>query len=246
MSDQHLSQIATHWTLLFDAHRGPEDAAQKARKTLMIRYCGAVYRYLARIVRDQGIAEDLTQEFALRFLQGKFSQAAPTAGKFRNYVKTALFHLVQDHYRAVGARSKLVPMADDYQPAAPDENEAAEQAFRESWRSELLARAWNALNDVQRQSGQPFHDVMKLRVDSPDLSSAQLAEALGNKLGRIYTPAGLRQLLHRARERFSELLLQEVELSLQGSGGLDRLEEELADLQLLKYCQDLIDRRKNS
>src|SRR5262245_25564532 len=55
MSDQHLSQIATQWTMLFDAHRGPEDAAQKARKALMIRYCGAVYRYLARVVRDPAL-----------------------------------------------------------------------------------------------------------------------------------------------------------------------------------------------
>jgi RNA polymerase sigma factor (sigma-70 family) len=243
MSDQHLSQIATQWTMLFDAHRGPDDAAQKARKALMIRYCGAVYRYLARVVRDPALAEDLTQEFALRFLQGKFGQADPSAGKFRSYVKASLFRLVQDHYRGKGAQARQLPMDSDVQIPAPDEGAAADQAFRESWRQELLARAWRALEEVQREAGQPFHDVMKLRVDRPELSSAQLAEALGQKVGKPYTPGALRQLLHRSRERFAELLLEDVQQSLEGAG-MDRVEEELADLQLLKYCQELIDKRK--
>lgn len=243
MSDQHLSQIATQWTMLFDAHRGPEDAAQRARKALMLRYCGAVYRYLARVVRDSSLAEDLTQEFAVRFLQGKFGAADPNAGKFRSYVKASLFRLVQDHYRGRGGSAKQVPLDDEAQIAAPDESAAADQAFRESWRQELLARSWRALEEVQREAGQPFHDVMKLRVDRPELSSAQLAEVLGQQVGKTYTPAALRQLLHRARERFAELLFDDVRQSLEGAP-LERVEEELADLQLLKYCQDLIERRK--
>jgi RNA polymerase sigma-70 factor (ECF subfamily) len=243
MNEQHLSQIATQWTMLFDAHRGPEDAALQARKALMLRYCGAVYRYLTRVVRDPGVAEDLTQEFALRFLQGKFAQADPNAGKFRSYVKTSLFRLVQDHYRARGAAARQVPFDDEAQIAAPDEVAAQDQAFRESWRQELLARAWRALEGVQLQSGQPFYDVMKLRVDHPDDSSAQLAERLGQLQGKTYTPAALRQCLHRARERFAELLFDDVRASLEGES-LERIEEELADLHLLKYCQELLDQHK--
>jgi hypothetical protein len=49
--------------------------------------------------------------------------------------------------------------------------------------------------------------------------------------------------LHRARERFAELLLDETRLSLEG-GGRQELEEELAELNLLKYCQDLLQRRE--
>lgn len=243
MSDQHLSQIATQWTMLFDAHRGPEDAAQKARKVLMLRYCGAVYRYLARVVRDSALAEDLTQEFALRFLQGKFGQADPSAGKFRSYVKASLFRLVQDHYRAKGQQVKQVPLDEDAQVAAPDDTGAADQAFRESWRQELLARAWRALEDVQAETGQPFHDVMRLRVDQPELASAQLAEVLGQKVGKTYTAAAVRQLLHRARERFAELLLDDVRQSMEGAP-LERVQEELADLHLLKYCQEALDKRR--
>jgi len=243
MNEQHLSQIATQWTMLFEAHRGPEDTAQQARKALMLRYSGAVYRYLARVVRDPGLAEELTQEFALRFLQGKFAQADPSVGKFRSYVKTALFRLVQDHYRAQAGRP--VSVRDEDQLVAPDERLAQEQAFRESWRQELLARAWGALQRVQQETDQPYYDVMKLRVDHPDDSSAQLADRLGQLHGKAYTPAALRQCLHRARERFAELLFEEVQTSLEGQP-LQRVEEELADLQLLKYCQDLLDAHKKS
>src|SRR3954462_13104217 len=97
--DQHLSHINTMWTMLHQAHRGAPDEAAAARQALMQRYCGAVFRYLLRAVRDPSVAEDLTQEFALRFIQGRFGHADPEQGRFRNYVKAALFRLVQDHYR---------------------------------------------------------------------------------------------------------------------------------------------------
>jgi RNA polymerase sigma-70 factor (ECF subfamily) len=241
MSDQHLSQIATQWTMLFQAHKGPDDAAIQARRALMLRYCGAVYRYLSKVVRDPNLAEELTQEFAVRFLEGRFGHADPAQGRFRSYVKTALFRLVHDHYRAKGQQAKQVAL-DEAEVAAPDESAAAEEAFRESWRQELLARTWRALEQAQAETGQPYHDVMRLRVSQPEMTSADLAEHLGKALGKTFTAAGVRQVLHRARERFSELLLDDVRQSLEGAP-LERVQEELADLRLLKYCQDAIDRK---
>ena len=240
---QHLSQIATQWSVLYQAHKGDQTEAARARQLLMQRYCGAVYRYLLRAVRDPAVAEDLTQEFALRFVQGRFGHADPSQGRFRNYVKGALFRLVQDHHRSQGKGLKAVSLEADAAVADPHD-EAAERDFRESWRQELLSRAWDALNAVQAQSGQPYHDVLRLRADSPDLSSTEMAETLSARLGRTISPANLRQLLHRARERFAELLLDEVCQSLEGAL-IEQVEEELAELNLLKYCQDVLDRRKS-
>jgi RNA polymerase sigma factor (sigma-70 family) len=239
---QHLSQIATQWSVLYQAHKGGETEAARARQLLMQRYCGAVYRYLLRAVRDPGVAEDLTQEFALRFIQGRFGQADPSLGRFRNYVKGALFRLVQDHHRSQGKELRAVSLEADA-PVADPHDEAAERDFRESWRQELLARAWEALQQVQAQSGQPYYDVLRLRADSPDLSSTEMAETISSRLGRTITSANLRQLLHRARERFAELLFDEVTQSLEGASD-EQVEEELAELNLLKYCQDVLDRRK--
>jgi hypothetical protein len=83
---------------------------------------------------------------------------------------------------------------------------------------------------------------MRLRVDQPELSSADIAERLAAKWGRPYTAAGVRQLVHRGRERFAELLLADIRETLEGAP-MERVVEELAELNLLKYCKDLLDRR---
>jgi RNA polymerase sigma-70 factor (ECF subfamily) len=239
---KRLSQIKTEWTTLHQAHWGTAEEAAAARSVLMERYCGAVYRYLLSAVRDPFVAEDLTQEFALRFIQGRFRMADPSQGRFRNYVKTALFHLVDDWRQRQCKEVKPVRLESDEVVPAPDESAAAEQAFRDSWRQELLARTWKALEGVQQQEGKPYHAVLRFRVDHPDMPSPQMAEQLSAGLGKPLTAAGVRQLLHRARERFADLLLEEAQASLQGAAHAD-LEEELAELNLLKYCQNALQRR---
>jgi len=243
--EQHLSQIVTQWTMLARAHQGAPDEAEAARRDLMQRYCGAVFRYLLRVVRQEDLARDLTQEFALRFLQGRFGSADREHGKFRQYVKRALFNLVQDHYRGRMKEPRAVPIDEELQVPAPDEGEAADRAFRESWRLELLARAWRALEESQRETGQPFHDVLRMRADQPDWTSNDLATGLSEKLGREITPVNVRQLVRRARARFGELLLDDIRASLEGASW-DRVEEELAELDLLKYCQDMLEERRGS
>src|SRR5262249_49364806 len=157
--------IATMWTMLYQAHQGSSAEAARARQALMQRYCGAVYRYLLSAVRDPNVADDLTQEFALRFIQGRFRQAAPEHGRFRNYSKPALFHLVSD-WRS---RQNKAPrhLEEEASVSGPDESFYAEQAFRESWRQELLSRAWKALEQHQAQTGQPFYEVLHFRVQHP-------------------------------------------------------------------------------
>jgi RNA polymerase sigma factor (sigma-70 family) len=240
--DQHLSQIVTQWTMLHQAHRGEPDEATAARQQLMLRYCGAVYRYLVRAVRDPALAEDLTQEFALRFLQGRFGQADREQGRFRHYVKRALFHLVQDHHRGRLREPAAVALGPDMDVPAPGD-EAAENDFRESWRQEVLSRAWQGLEAAQRETGQPYHDLLRLRVDQPELTSNDLAELLTQRLGRPFSATNVRQLIHRARARFADLLLDDVRASLEGAPW-ERVEEELAELDLLKYCKDHLDERR--
>jgi RNA polymerase sigma-70 factor (ECF subfamily) len=238
---QHLSQISTMWTMLLQAHQGSEDEAAAARQLLMVRYCGAVYRYLLGALRNPEVAEDLTQEFALRFVQGRFGKADRTQGRFRNYVKTALFHLVDDWRKGQLKGPRVVALQGDEPVPASDESAASDQAFRDSWRQELLARTWEALQQQQNETGQPFYEVLHLRAEQPDLTSPQLAEQLSTRLGRPFSAAGVRQLLHRARERFAELLVEETRRSLEGADS-DQLHEELADLNLLKYCQGALRR----
>jgi RNA polymerase sigma-70 factor (ECF subfamily) len=240
--EDHLSQIATLWSVVEQAH-GPEaEAVTAARQRLLQRYGGAVKRYLLGVVRDPEAADELTQEFALRFLDGKYKGADRERGRFRNFVKGVLAHLVADHYRRLQARHRPLPLdgadvqAPGLDPADPD------PLFVDTWRQALLGRAWQALAEVETQTGQPFHTVLRLRVDHPDLSSARMAEQLTARLGKTVNAAGLRQTLHRARERFADLLLDEVVQTLGRSADED-LEQELIELNLLPYCQVAVARR---
>jgi RNA polymerase sigma-70 factor (ECF subfamily) len=224
------------WTLLRQAHGDEPGAVSRAQQELMERYCGAVYRYLLVATRDPHTAEDLTQEFALRFIRGRYRRADPGRGRFRDYVKTSLFHLVDDHRHG----RKREPAAADVHAHDPTDTRAPDPgddaAFVASWRQELLARAWDALQRHEQETGQPYFTVLRYRVDHPQATSGAMAEQLGARLGKPLTPAAARQVLHRARERFAQLLREETRVSL-GDTAQDRLEEELAELNLLKYCR---------
>src|SRR5262249_44107132 len=87
-----LSRIETFWPVVTKAHGSSADAAAAARQ-LVQRYAQAVYRYLLGALRDADAADELTQEFALRFMRGALHGADPARGRFRDFVKGVLFHL---------------------------------------------------------------------------------------------------------------------------------------------------------
>jgi RNA polymerase sigma-70 factor (ECF subfamily) len=239
--ESHISQIATRWSLVFQAHRGQPDAVTEAQQALMQRYCGAIYRYLLGALHDADAADDLSQEFALRFVRGDFKRADPERGRFRDFMKTALFHLVIDYQRRkrTGHQQLLSDISD---PAVEESmGAAADQEFLSRWREELLSRAWEALAQIEKQTGQIFYTVLRFRAEHPQSRSAAMAEALQKKLGRPFTDSNIRQTLRRAREKFADLLLEEVARSLQTSSA-ERLEQELIDLDLLAYCRPALER----
>lgn len=233
----HLSRITTLWSLVDVAHHGVEHEARLARSQLMGRYGGAAYRYLLGALRSPEAAEELFQEFSLRFIRGDFRRADPARGRFRYFLRAALTNLITDHRKRCGRRQPL-PLIGEV-PEVWDR----EQDFTQDWRDELLARTWRALAALQDQTGRPYYSVLRHRVDYPELPSHRLAETLGTELGRPLTASGVRQMLHRSRERFAELLLDEVAQSLIGDDR-EQLEAELIELRLLAYCQIALKRRR--
>jgi len=243
-TNDRLSRISTCWDVIFEAHHGRGQAVTAAQRLLLQRYCGAIYRYLLGALHDSHAAEELSQEFALNFIQGNFKRADPQRGRFRDYVKTVLYHLIANYQRRlrrgpVGLSPEMPDPADSVTPYT----EAADREFLARWREELLGRTWEALAKLEESTGQLVHTVLHFRASKPDMASAQMAELLGARLGRALTAAGVRQTLHRAREKFADLLLEEVARSLE-TDDLDAVEQELIDLELLPYCQDALARRK--
>jgi RNA polymerase sigma factor (sigma-70 family) len=243
--NQRLSRISTLWTVVRDAKGGPAEAVTAAQEELMRRYRRAVYRYLLGALREPEAAEELTQEFALRFLRGDCRQADPERGRFRDFVKGVLYHLIVDYHRRKRVQPQRLP-ANGGEPAAadPGPGDLFDRGFRDSWREELLARAWDGLARIQDESGQPFHTVLRFRIDHPDARSAEMAKELSVQLEHAVTADWVRQTLHRGRDKFADLLLAEVADTLQ-KPTVEALEDELSDLGLLTYCQPALKRYRS-
>jgi RNA polymerase sigma-70 factor (ECF subfamily) len=239
--DTRLNQIVTLWSKVREAHTDTGEAARAARRALLDRYDGAIRRYLLGALRDPDAADELAQEFAIRFLHGDLRGADPQRGRFRDFVKGVLFHMVAD-YHGKRKREPGLLRPDMPEPEAPRDVAEREEAFRTSWRDELLTRAWQALEAVEKEQGQPFYTVLRFRADHAELTSAQIAEQLSGPLGKPLTAVGVRKTVERARERFGDLLLEEVAHTLSVSSR-ERVEEELIDLGLLEYCKPALDRR---
>lgn len=240
-----LSQIDTLWTVVRQAHHGERMLAAPAQQQLLEIYGGAAQRYLRALVKNEHAADDLYQQFAVKFLQGDFAAATPERGRFRGLLKTALFRMAMDYHRQRQRRPPPQALDTNLQPADHDDERLADEQFVVSWRDELLSRTWLALEREDANRGAMMYSALRLRVDEPHLQSGELASKLSHSLGREITAPNLRVILHRAREKFAELLVDAVVQSLDRPT-LAELEEELCELRLLEYCRPALPVRKSN
>jgi RNA polymerase sigma-70 factor (ECF subfamily) len=226
--DVRLNEIETHLSKLFASGQSGHDE--------FLRYYGAAFRYFRALVGDGDAAKDLTNQFAQRFFDGDFDRFDPAKGRFRDFIKTAIRNMAIDHQRR---RNRAEPIA-EHEPAAPPAND--ESAFDDAWQEELLHQTWRALERRQQQDGHPYYTVLKLKADQPQTRSVKLAEILSQSLDRRVTPEAARQWVHRARDLFQDLLVNEVAYSI-GSMDRERIREELESLRLTSVCRAALERR---
>jgi RNA polymerase sigma-70 factor (ECF subfamily) len=218
--------METWWMIVKQAHASG-DSAITARQDLLLRYRGAIYRYLVGAVRDPEVASDLAQEFALRLLRGDFHRVNPERGRFRDYIRSVLINMVRKHFREQQRRPQT--LAQESWAVAPD---AESPSWEECLSVEVLARTWTAL----KQTHPRYYTVLKLRAQNSGLSSSAMAERLTALSGTCWKAAQVRKAIERARALFVELLLAEVSSSFQCTDQ-DDLWEALEGLDLLKYCR---------
>lgn len=246
MNDQHhddgrLSRIDTLWSVVKKAHGSDAELASSAQQQLLDRYSGAIRRYLLGAVRNRDLADELFQDFAVKFIRGDFKSADPDRGKFRSFVKTVLFRMVALHFRKKSA-SKV--QAVENVPEAEDNAELPEYAddelFIKSWRDDVLARTWEAMKNSELSGGAPYNTVLRIRVENPASSSTELAGLLSKALGKTITSGNARVQIHRARECFSNFLIENVADSLPNATR-EAIEGELIELKLIDYCRENLD-----
>src|SRR3954470_456421 len=121
--DLHISRINTAWSMVREAH-GDHTAVGSAQQRLLERYGGAVRKYALSALRNEDAADEVYQEFALKFVRGDFGNADPSRGRFRAFVKTVVYRLIVDyqrrakkHIRESGIHSNIAEPEADAEPS---------------------------------------------------------------------------------------------------------------------------------
>ena len=218
-----------------NANDSEGDVAQEAQQQLWNQYSPAARRYLGAALRNDDAVDEVMQELALKLVRHDFRHASPEKGSFRAFMKTTLFRMVADYRRRKSRRREVVGDGEQHQ------DELAGDEFADLWREEVLERTWLRLEELEEESGRPWNSVLRLKVDHPELNSDALANAIRERTGQDVTATNFRVLLHRSRERFAEFLVEQVADTLQVADQ-EHLIEELAELQLLEFCQSAIAR----
>ena len=241
LRESRISRIETLWSVVHRAHDNDQSVSSWALKKLLEIYGGAINRYLLTALGDESAAHDLYQEFALKLIKGDFHRTTPEKGKFRFFVKTVVRNLIMTHFRKQSRKSEAAVPVEDLQVASEnDGTDQEDRIFSESWRDDLLFRTWQTLAEHQRQHDNSYYTTLHVRVSYPELGGVEFAAKLSEELGREVKPATARVQLHRAREKFATLLIDDVANSL-GNNSRETVEQELIELGLIEYCRPAFD-----
>jgi len=234
MSESRLSGIDTQWSMVRKAHES-KASGKLAQSQLIDRYSPAVKRYLLASLRSEEAADEVFQEFALRLVRGDFKNANSHKGRFRSLIKTALYHLIIDFHRR-NQRNKKLGTDSALEYVVAEEIRPVDESFSLAWRETLMQGAWTRLEQLQSQTGKPYFDVLRARVEHPELTTGKLQQYLADE--SVVAPSGsaFRVFLHRARRRFAALVLEQVTASLENPTG-ESIELELIELGLHHFCK---------
>jgi DNA-directed RNA polymerase specialized sigma24 family protein len=205
----------TRWTLVVAAGDPHEKEARSALVSLCENYWYPLYAYLRRRGYPADQAQDLTQGFFIRMLEGRYlDRADPEKGRFRSFLLSSLKFFVADeedrdraHKRGGGA---LVPLefssGEERYRREPAHNETPERIFERRWALSVLDRVVEKLHNEFVQHGRPEH-FERLKVfllGQSDAPYAALAREMNTSEG------ALKVAIHRLRKRYRELFRQEI------------------------------------
>lgn len=233
-----LDRAATEWTVVQQAASRDSQQAAAARRSLVLRYSRAIHQYVTALVSDSQAADDLAQEVVVKLLKGDFSGADPNRGRFRDMLRTAVRNVVRNYWARQKQRAAVALDLNWLADKASEPNDPFLAAYREN----LLRATWHRLQQYEAQqkvSGSLPYLVLQLRAAHPEATSDELAERLSEQLGRKVTPAAFRQQLHRARERFAEVLVQEIASALDQPDE-QKIADELMALELYEYVREFL------
>jgi RNA polymerase sigma factor (sigma-70 family) len=205
----------TRWTLVIAAADPQGKEARSALVSLYEGYWYPLYAYIRRRGYPADQAQDLTQEFFIRVLEGRYlDRAVPEKGRFRSFILTSLKFFMADEAdrnraqkRGAGTVLSLeFSSGEDRYQREPAHDETPERIFERRWALSVLDRVVEKLRYEFLHHGRPEH-FERLKVFLLGHSDAPYAAMAG----QMNTSEGaLKVAIHRLRKRYRELFRQEI------------------------------------
>jgi RNA polymerase sigma-70 factor (ECF subfamily) len=171
-------------------------------------------------VADEHQAQDLTQEFFARLMEKDMLAAAtPTRGRFRSFLLTSFKNFLSNEWEKAQAQKrggghKLLSIQFDDRHSSPgfepSHDLTPERVFEREWTLTLLSHVVERLAGDMRSAGKEHQfELLKGTLSGEkDVPYADIASQLD------MTPDAARQAAHRLRNRYRDILREEVASTL--------------------------------
>jgi RNA polymerase sigma-70 factor (ECF subfamily) len=224
----------TRWSLIVAAQDGSQPEAGQALAELCRLYWYPLYGYIRSRGHSHEEAQDLTQEFFTRLLEKDgLASVDQNKGRFRSFLLAACQHFLanerdreQAQKRGGGRQTVSIDFrdADGRYVCEPAHGETPERLFERRWALALLERVLGRLRGEYEAAGRSrLFEYLKGRLtgDPGNVPHARTAAELGLTEGTV------KVAVHRMRQRYRDLLREEIAQTLDEPG---RVEEEIRAL----------------
>ena len=225
--------VTTHWSVVLHAH--PARAGAKggdALAELCRTYWRPIFAFICRRGYPTNDAQDLTQDFFVVVLEGNLLKLAdPSRGRFRSLLLKSLQNFLADAAEKRGAAKRGGKFDfiswDDWMAEAPSqlcvprrtvENLPPEKIFDMRWAATIVERALRRLREECEARGRRrLFDLIScyLTADRADISYADIAQKLNVPETQV------KRLLYRLRQRYRDLLRDEVAQTVESPEDVD-------------------------
>ena len=205
----------TRWTLVVAAADPQRRESRSALASLCESYWYPLYAYVRRRGSLPDQAQDLTQEFFIRVLEGRYlDRADPEKGRFRAFILTSLKFFLADEGDRERAQKRgggaVLPLefstGEERYQREPAHDETPERVFERRWALSVLDRVVERLRNEFVQHGRPehFYRLKVFLLGQSDAPYTVLAREMNTSEG------ALKVAIHRLRKRYRDLFRQEI------------------------------------
>jgi RNA polymerase sigma factor (sigma-70 family) len=218
----------TQWSLVAAAGEVARPDAREALSQLCRTYWLPVYAFVRSRTPSIEEAHDLTQEFFCRMLeQNLVAKADPERGRFRSFLLASVKNFLANEWdksqrQKRGGDREILSLdfarGDSQLAAEPLDRQSPEKLFERQWALTLIGVVLDQLRTdySTRDKLDQFEALKGCLIGSGErVSAAEIAAQLG------MTDDAVRQAMHRLRQRFRELLYEEVGRTVASKAEID-------------------------